>query len=680
MTQTIVEASIADLQTALSVGSITSVDLVLKHLHRIAAYDFRGPCLNSIPILNPSVLDEAAASDARRAAGHLRGPLDGIPYTLKDSMKYKGMTCSNGSPALIDVVADEDCFVADRLRNAGAICVGRTNTPPMMASGMHRGVHGRAESPYNLDYLTAAFSSGSSNGSGTSTAASFAAFSLGSETVSSGRSPASNNALVAYTPSRTMISLRGIWPLYGTCDVLVPHTRSVQDMLTILDVLTVEDTRTNGDFWREQTYVDVPTIRRPQSFLDMKQTYKGSLHGKRLAVPAVYVGGHTPGAKPTVVSQDVIDLWKKAKSDLEALGATVIETDFPLVMNYENDAVSGQAINVVGLTSDWHLKERGELVAYAWDDFLKSNRDPKYPGLGSVDGAQIFPRPDNYPPDRYLDQKNFLNYPGLVEMARNRPAGKSVWDVDGIAEALSALEEQRKRDLEDWMDEQGIDIVVFPANGDVGRADLEVNEESAKHALQIGVKFSNGNRAIRHLGVPTVSVPMGIMQRSRMPVNLTFAGKHGQDADLLRYAYDFEQHGRRRIAPPVTPALATDEINPSKDHKPGRGVSTLNLEITSAGRVGATAVEVKGQVHGSADESVVLEAYVDGTAVPAPTIHMEDGQWTLRAPFKPFEPPTPPCGGVGQVVGNVLVVVLARAADRVVGKTVLIDQKAAIQT
>ena len=124
---------------------------------------------------------------------------------------YMGMSCATGSPAFKDLVANKDSFVAEQLRKAGAICVGRTNTPPMMASGMHRGLHGRAESPYNLDYLTAAFSSGSSNGSGTSTAASFAAFGLGSETVSSGRSPASNNGLVAYTPSRCVISPRGVW-------------------------------------------------------------------------------------------------------------------------------------------------------------------------------------------------------------------------------------------------------------------------------------------------------------------------------------------------------------------------------------------------------------------------------------------------------------------------------------
>lgn len=167
--QNLVGASIAELQDALSNGSITSVELTAKYLTRIFTYDCRGPCLNSIPVLNPNVFDEAAASDGRRRAGQLLGPLDGIPYTLKDSMKYAGMSCATGSPAIKDLVANEDSFVAEQLRKAGAVCIGRTNTPPFMASGMHRGVYGRAESPYNLEYLTAAFSSGSSNGSGTST-------------------------------------------------------------------------------------------------------------------------------------------------------------------------------------------------------------------------------------------------------------------------------------------------------------------------------------------------------------------------------------------------------------------------------------------------------------------------------------------------------------------------------
>ena len=127
------EASIAQLQDALSNGSITSVELVTKYLLRIFTYDCRGPCLNSIPILNPDVFEEAAASDARRRAGQLLGPLDGIPYTLKDSMKYKGMTCAAGSPAFKDLVANEDSFIAEQLRIAGTVCVCRTNTPPMVS-------------------------------------------------------------------------------------------------------------------------------------------------------------------------------------------------------------------------------------------------------------------------------------------------------------------------------------------------------------------------------------------------------------------------------------------------------------------------------------------------------------------------------------------------------------------
>ncbi|GIZ43194.1 hypothetical protein CKM354_000643200 [Cercospora kikuchii] len=676
MSINLVEASISDLQHALSSGSITSVELVAKYLQRIATYDIRGPCLNSIPILNQDVFDQAAASDARRAAGSLLGPLDGIPYTIKDSMKYKGMTCSSGSPALEHLVANEDSFVVEQLRKAGAVCIGRTNTPPMMASGMHRGVLGRAESPYNLEYLTAAFSSGSSNGSGTSTAASFAAFGLGSETVSSGRSPASNNALVAYTPSRTVISPRGAWPLYPTCDVLVPHTRTTEDMFAILDVLTAVDRTKDGDFWREQTFVHVPEVERPRSFLDLKNSSKGSLSGKRIAIPAMYIGGHDPKAQPTFVSQEVIDLWQQARKDLESLGATVVETDFPLVSNYE------PTNNVLGFKPDWNSKERGELVAYLWDDFLRENGDPNYPNLASVDGKNMFPRPEGYIPDRYMETKNFMNYPGLVEMARNRN-GKSIWQISGIASALPALEAQRKRDLEDWMDNLDIDLVVFPSAGDVGKADLDTNDESARHALQNGVKYSNGNRAIRHMGVPTVSVTMGFMPTSQMPVNLTFAGKHGQDVDLFRYAREFEQSKERRRAPPVTPALGSDEIRivdgVQKDDV--KAASSLDLTVSTAARVSENEVQVTGTIRPAA--GVSLEVTIDGKAVPTENIKLDRENWSFKTTFNPFEPRTPLYGGVGKVVNNVVIIILAKSGSgtgkAASGKLVFIEQKAQIQ-
>lgn len=290
----------------------------------------------------------------------------------------------------------------------------------------------------------------------------------------------------------------------------------MEDMLAILDLLTAVDSTKDGDFWREQNYVEVPFVHRPASFLDLKASGRGSLEGKRIAVPSMFIGGKDPKAKPFAVSQDVIDLWRRAKKDLEDAGATVFETDFPLVSNYEDDRLSKIPNNVVGIEPEWNTKERGELVAYLWDDFLKSNSDPNYPSLTTVDGANMFPRPEGYIPDKYIEVKNMINYPGLIELACNRK-NKSIWQIDGIAEALPALEAQRKRDLEDWMDQGGFDLVVFPACGDVGRADVDTNDESARHALQNGVKYSTGNRAIRHMGVPTCSVSMGVMEHSKMP-------------------------------------------------------------------------------------------------------------------------------------------------------------------
>lgn len=586
-------------------------------------------------------------------------------------MKYKGMTCSSGSPAFANLVAGEDSFVAEQLRNAGAVCIGTTNTPPMMASGMHRGLYGRAESPYNLEHLTAAFSSGSSNGSATSTATSFAAFGLGSETVSSGRSPASNNALIAYTGSRDVISPRGVWPLYPTCDVLVPHTRTVEDMLRVLDCLAVKDHRDHENFWSQQKYVSIEEVKRPGSFLELLNNADNALKGKRLAAPKMFIGGNDPKAKPTFVSEEVIALWKAACETLESLGATVIETDFPLVSNYEDDSTSGHTNNVVGFQPDWNGKERGELVAYLWDDFLKSNGDPNYADLASADGSQMFPRPNNYIPDRYLEQKNFMDYPGLVERARERN-GKSIWEIEGIAEALPALEAQRKRDLEDWMASQEIDAVVFPANGDVGGANLEHDDASAKHALQNGVKYSNGNRAIRHMGVPTVSTTMGLMAEKKMPCNLTFAGKHGQDCELLQFSRAFEQATTSRGKPPVTPGLPTDAVGAAGAKNPSDNGenSPPKLSIMNSYVDGKT-LHISGTLNTSDDGAdAELQVFVDGKSV-SPV--KEGFAWSVSTDVEPFIPETPLYGGYSVHVGKVNILIVARGKGGVTGEVLSVD-------
>ena len=209
MSYDVVEAGIAQLAAALARGEVTSAELVDAYLARIAAYDHAGPHLNSVVVLDPNARAEAEESDRRRTRGEPLGPLDGIPYTAKDSYSATGLTVAGGSPAFAHLVAQRDSYAVGRLRGAGAILLGLTNMPPMANGGMQRGLYGRAESPYNPAYLTAPFASGSSNGSGTATAASLAAFGLGEETWSSGRGPASNNGLCAYTPSRGVISIPG---------------------------------------------------------------------------------------------------------------------------------------------------------------------------------------------------------------------------------------------------------------------------------------------------------------------------------------------------------------------------------------------------------------------------------------------------------------------------------------
>ncbi|CDX36743.1 Amidase [Mesorhizobium sp. ORS 3359] len=627
----IVEASIADLRGALEDGTVTSVELVAAYLRRIAHYDRHGIALNAVPVLNPNMFAEAEASDRRRRAGKALGPLDGIPYTAKDSYKVKGLTVAAGSPAFEHLVATEDAFTIARLRAAGAVLIGLTNMPPMANGGLQRGVYGRAESPYNKDFLTAAFASGSSNGSGTATAASFAAFGLGEETWSSGRAPASNNALTAYTPSRGVISVRGNWPLVPTMDVVVPHTRSVADMLELLDVIVADDAEARGDFWRVQPWVDIPkaSTLRPKSYTALP--LQDALKGKRLGVPKMYIGKDEGADRPIETRASVLELWQQAARDLEALGAEVVEVDFPVVSNYERDRPGARSMVERGLVPhEFAEREIWDLSIWSWDDFLRANADPAIPDVASVDGAKIFPQPPGTLRDRYGEAD--FDLAQYVERAKRGVA--PLEDIPTIGEGLKGLEATRRADFEDWLDANRLDAVVLPAVADVGPADADVNEASARLAWRNGTWVANGNLVWRHLGIPTVTVPMGTMADIGMPVGLTFAGKAYDDTALLMIAGDYERATKRRIVPPRTPALADDVFEGSGVR---RGASdapftlmltaetvhagdtdevTIALEIEPAESEATVKVDVNG-------EPVIMQAggsrYTGRIVVPAAT-------------------------------------------------------------
>jgi amidase len=561
----VVEAGIAALRSALASGAVTSVGLVEAYQQRIAVLDRSGPCLNAVVVDDPSALAAARESDARRTAGAVLGPLDGIPYTVKDSYLVSGLTAAAGSPAFADLVGQWDAFTVARLRAGGAICLGRTTMPPMANGGMQRGLYGRAESPYNPAWLTAPFGSGSSNGSGTAVAASLCAFGLGEETWSSGRGPASNNGLCAYTPSRGVISVRGNWPLVPTMDVVVPHTRTMADLLEVLDVIVADDPEVRGDFWRAQPWVPIPSASdvRPPSYVDLGRSAADPaavLRGRRLGVPLMYLGadpragvGATgiggPTGRAITPRPSVLALWARLRADLEAAGAEVVEVDFPVVTNYEGDRAGAPTIASRGLVSPEYLhREIVDLSAWAWDDFLAANGDPALSGLAGVDGASIFPAPPGALPDRYDGfTDDIADYPAQVAAHPYR----AFTEIPDLADGVRGLEETRRVDLEAWMDALGLDAVVFPAVADVGAADMDVNPASADAGWRNGVWVATGNLVPRHLGIPTVTVPMGTMDDIGMPVGLTIAGRAYDDTALLTLGAAIEATRVRRVPPPL---------------------------------------------------------------------------------------------------------------------------------
>ena len=614
------EASVGALREALDAGDTTAVELAALSLARIGAYDVAGPALNAVPVLAADIFEAAAAADARIRAGAPASDLDGIPYTAKESYSARGMTVAAGSPAFEHLVAGEDAFAIERMREAGAVLLGLTTMPPMANGGMQRGLRGRAESPYSAEWLTSAFGSGSSNGSGSATGASFGVIGLGEETWSSGRAPASCNALVAYTPSRGLISMRGNWALVPTMDVVVPHARSMADLLAALDVLVQPDARTDGDFWRTQQWLALPDVEqvRPERFAALEPA---ALQGMTIAVPRMYVGADDEIRTPIATRESVLELWRAMADDLRAAGATVIETDLPLVSNYEGDRDGAPHILDRGIVPPRFIdSELRELAVWAWEGFLQRNGDPALHRLRDVDGERIFPNPPGALPDRFERSSPAFEpaaRAGLAEFP-DLPVPE-LEEIPAMAEGIAGLEQTRRLDWDEWLDAHGIDAVVMPTLADVGPADADVEPASAALAWRNGTWVANGNLVWRHFGIPTVTVPMGTMADIGMPVGLTIAGKPYDDELLLRIGLAIEAQRQRRTTPPRTPALPPTEWTRLATAD-AEGAPTIELE---AERDGDDLV-----VHGRATGDAIA-LWIDGRQPP---VEVDGERFTARLP------------------------------------------------
>jgi len=267
----VTERSIEELQAAQTQGIVSAHGLTLAYLQRIEDLDQRGPALNAIVRINPHALRQAAALDLERRGGSVRGPLHGIPILVKDNFETIDMPTSGGSVVLKNFHPRNDAFQVRRLREAGAVIIGKT-TMHELAVGVTNAssLSGYTRNPYALDRVPG----GSSGGAGAAIAASFAAAGMGSDTAGSLRIPAANQSLVALRVSSGLSSRSGVTPLSMTQDVAGPLARSVTDLAIMLDA-TVGVDRDDPSTVNADQHI-------PSSYRDMLRT--DSIEGLSIGV------------------------------------------------------------------------------------------------------------------------------------------------------------------------------------------------------------------------------------------------------------------------------------------------------------------------------------------------------------------------------------------------------------
>lgn len=322
-------ATISDLQAAMAAGRLTSEKLVAWYIERIARYDKQGPAINAVLEVNPEALHIAAALDRERELRGSRGLLHGIPVLLKDNIDtHDKMHTSAGSLALANSIAPRDSFIAKRLREEGAVILGKANMTEwanFMTQGMPNGYSSRGGQVLN-PYGPGRFDvGGSSSGSGAAVAADFTTIAVGTETSGSILSPASANSLVGIKPTVGLISRAGVIPISNSQDTAGPMARTVADAAILLGALTGVDPEDPA------TYVSEGLAHRDYTrFLD-----KNGLKGARLGVQRQYMRWLRERHK------DKVAVFDQALDVLRQLGATIID---PVEMPANNHRASSKVL------------------------------------------------------------------------------------------------------------------------------------------------------------------------------------------------------------------------------------------------------------------------------------------------------------------------------------------------
>ncbi|MFN7981940.1 MAG: amidase family protein [Vicinamibacterales bacterium] len=305
----VTDKSIVDLLAAQRIGTVSSRDLVEKYLARIRAYDQDGPKLNAIIALNPHALADADALDAERRAGRVRGPLHGIPIVVKDNYATAGLPTTAGSLALKGFETGRDAFMVKKLRDAGAVIIGKTNLHEL-AYGITTisSVGGQTRNPYDPTRNPG----GSSGGTAAAVAASFAAAGMGTDTCGSIRNPSSENSLWGLRGTMGLSSRDGIVPLSHSQDIGGPLARTVGDLILMLDHTVGPDPSD-------------PVTRDSQNHIP--RSYNGSVGDAGLG--DITIGVLTPLFGTAPEDAEVAGIVREALENIKSLGAGVVEIPFP---------------------------------------------------------------------------------------------------------------------------------------------------------------------------------------------------------------------------------------------------------------------------------------------------------------------------------------------------------------
>ena len=489
----VVELTVQDIQAGYSAGDFTAVELVESYLDRIAEYE---STYNAFISMNPDALSIAAEVDAALASGGGMGPLFGVPVVIKDNIDYGGLVTTAGFAGFssatggVDMIPDDDAAVVTRLRDAGAIILGKTNLPDFAFSGTrtYSSVAGTTFNPYNLDKAPG----GSSGGTATAVNASFATLGFGTETGGSIENPSSAQALVGVKPTFGLVPLEGVVPIDATYrDVVGPLARSVYDAAAALDVISGP---TPEDY---NTYASAGHIPAGGYTAGLTDT---ALEGKRFGLVGL---GWRRSFLPLAPETEAF--YQQAIADLEAQGATVVADPFAgsaFVDKYsERSGVPGLIANGI----EKYLDGLGEGAAFNSREEWEAITGDTFPIGGDPLEPTAIPEGDAYQAWRAELREIFSE---VLE----------AFDLDGLffPQAGEPIPDQ-----------------VVGSNGPNDFAELPSN-------------------IINDLGVPVVTLPYAYYD-DNTPFTLAFIGDLWSDADLLSYAFDLEQATQARVAPSLVP-------------------------------------------------------------------------------------------------------------------------------